>query len=131
MMKRGKDLREELLHKGTLYSFLGHIRGKVVDIDGCGVGGCKMWIRENGQSAYSDAFGNFSMINIRPGLYTIIIECEVFLLLSLPIFPLNPATIPAPFYHSFPETFGKIAPLQSARSINGHGVRKNTFLIFP
>jgi hypothetical protein len=113
MMKRGKDLREELLHKGTLYSFLGHIRGKVVDIDGCGVGGCKMWIRENGQSAYSDAFGNFSMINIRPGLYTIIIECEGFSPFVIADLPVEPGDNPG---HLF--TIHSLKPSGKLRHFN-------------
>jgi len=75
---------------GTLYASLGHIRGKIVDIDGHGIDGCKVWIRENGQSAYSDDSGNFAMINIKPTFYTIVVECEgfsPFVITDLPIEP--------------------------------------------
>jgi hypothetical protein len=55
---------------------MGHIRGKIIDINGKEIEGSKIWIRETGQSTYSDKYGNFILINIPPALYTVIIERE-------------------------------------------------------
>ena len=63
---------------------LGHIRGRVLDIDRKGVPWCRVWIRETGKSVYSDFAGNFVMINIIPAFYTIIVDCDGY---SPSVFP--------------------------------------------
>jgi|GEM_PF-1201153 hypothetical protein len=68
---------------------LGHIRGKVVDIDGRPIPECKIWIRETGKSTYSDEHGDFAMINIPPALYTVIVECEDYALCISPDLPVS------------------------------------------
>ena len=67
---------------------MGHMRGKIVDIDGRGISGCRIWIRETGQQACADAHGNFVMINILPALYTIVVECLGYSLSVSPDIPI-------------------------------------------
>ncbi len=55
---------------------LGHIRGKVTDIDGYGLKNARIWVRETGLSALSDDKGNFVIINNKPGIYNLIAECQ-------------------------------------------------------
>jgi len=68
---------------------MGHVRGKVVDIDGKGISGSRIWIRETGHCAYSDIYGNFVMINIVPALYTMVVECQGFSLCETPDLPIE------------------------------------------
>jgi hypothetical protein len=58
----------------TLNGAMGHIRGKVIDLNNNGLFRCKIWIRETGQHTYSDKIGNFILINIAPAIHTIIVE---------------------------------------------------------
>ena len=109
MVDRISKDRQFFPDAGTLYASLGHIRGKIVDIDGNGIGGCKVWIRENGQSAYSDASGNFAMINIKPTLYTIVVECEGFSPFVITDLPIEPGDNPG---HVF--TIHSLAPAYSS-----------------
>jgi hypothetical protein len=67
---------------------MGHIRGKVIDIDGIVIEGSKIWIRETGQSTYSDKYGNFVLINIQPALYTVVIEHDGYSLSVSPDLPI-------------------------------------------
>ncbi|HMD68439.1 MAG TPA: carboxypeptidase-like regulatory domain-containing protein [Chitinivibrionales bacterium] len=55
---------------------LGHIRGKVLDMDGSGIGHSRVWIRETGRCAYTDGNGNFVLINVPPAVYSLIAESE-------------------------------------------------------
>lgn len=73
---------------GELDHTMGHIRGKVIDIDGDAIEGSKIWIRETGQSTYSDRNGNFVLINIPPALYTVVIEHEGYSLSVMPDLPI-------------------------------------------
>ena len=57
---------------------LGHVRGKVFDMDDNGISHSRIWIRETGRSTYTDRQGNFVMINIVPAIYTLIAESEGF-----------------------------------------------------
>ena len=70
-----KQLKQEQV-VNQLDHTMGHIRGKIIDINGKEIEGSKIWIRETGQSTYSDRHGNFILINIPPALYTVIIERE-------------------------------------------------------
>ena len=83
---------------------LGHIRGKIVDIDGYAISGARVWLRETGQDAYADAEGNFIVINITPGLYTLIVECEGYSLCVSPDVPVEVGDNPGLRFvmHSFP-----------------------------
>jgi hypothetical protein len=67
---------------------MGHIRGKITDINGKEIEESKIWIRETGQSTYSDKYGNFVMINIPPALYTVVIEHEGYSLSVSPDLPI-------------------------------------------
>lgn len=67
---------------------MGHIRGKVIDINGKEIEGSKILIRETGQSVYSDKFGNFVLINVPPALYTVVVEHEDFSLSVTPDLPI-------------------------------------------
>jgi protocatechuate 3,4-dioxygenase beta subunit len=55
---------------------LGHIRGKVLDMDGDGIRHSCVWIRETGRCAYTDENGNFVLVNVSPGMYSLIAESE-------------------------------------------------------
>jgi Carboxypeptidase regulatory-like domain len=55
---------------------LGHIRGRVLDMDGIGIRHSRVWIRENGRFTYTDENGNFVLINVVPALYSLIAESE-------------------------------------------------------
>jgi Carboxypeptidase regulatory-like domain len=55
---------------------LGHLRGKVLDMDGIGVPHSRVWIRETGRCAYTDEKGNFVLINVPPAVYSLIAESE-------------------------------------------------------
>jgi hypothetical protein len=104
---------QESFHDETLYAALGHIRGRVADIDGCDIGGCKVWIRENGRSAYSDGSGNFTMINIKPALYTLVVECEGFSPFVIADLPIEPGDNPG---HVF--TIHSLVPVGKSRRLN-------------
>jgi hypothetical protein len=65
-----KDILNRLDHT------MGHIRGKIVDINGKAIEGSKILIRESGHRTFSDKQGNFIAINIPPALYTICVEHE-------------------------------------------------------
>ncbi len=55
---------------------LGHIRGRVVDMDGSAIGHSRVWIRETGRGTYSDDCGNFVIINVPPAMYSLVSECQ-------------------------------------------------------
>jgi len=57
---------------------MGHIRGKITDMNGKEIQGSRVFIRETGHTTYSDKYGNFVLINIPPALYTLAIEHEEF-----------------------------------------------------
>lgn len=75
-------------HVMSLDHTMGHIRGKVTDLNGKEIEGSKIWIRETGQSTYSDKYGNFVMVNIPPALYTLVIEREGYSLSVTPDLPI-------------------------------------------
>ncbi|MDD5674195.1 MAG: carboxypeptidase-like regulatory domain-containing protein [Chitinivibrionales bacterium] len=67
----------------------GHIRGKITDTDKNGIDASLILIREISESTFSDAQGNFVLINIPPAFYTLVIEHEEYAPLvinDLPIF---------------------------------------------
>jgi hypothetical protein len=57
---------------------LGHLRGRVTDMDGYGLGHSRIWIRETGRNTYTDSQGNYVLINVLPGVYSLIAEGEGF-----------------------------------------------------
>ena len=75
-MHIGNDMPDIRDYNTMLDSTLGHIRGRVTDMDGNGIANSRIWIRETGRSTYTDSFGNFIMINLVPALYSIIAESE-------------------------------------------------------
>jgi hypothetical protein len=60
----------------SLAHTLGHIRGRVIDMDDVGISGCVIFIQETNQVSATDKNGNFVMINIAPAVYTIAVECK-------------------------------------------------------
>ena len=56
----------------------GRLKGKVKDSTGLPLAGARVWIRENDSSTYSDDEGSFSIDNLRPADYSIVIEAEGF-----------------------------------------------------
>ena len=85
-MNKAQTSQERLA--GQLDHTMGHIRGKITDINGKEIEGSKIWIRETGQSTYSDKYGNFVLINIPPALYTVVIEHEGYSLSIMPDLPI-------------------------------------------
>lgn len=71
---------KDLVDEGTsgMDPQLGHVRGKVTDLDGYGLGRSMVWIRETGQCTYTDSEGNFTMTNIVPAQYMLIADCESY-----------------------------------------------------
>jgi hypothetical protein len=67
---------------------MGHIRGKIIDINGKEIEGSKILIRETGHTTCSDKYGNFVLINIPPALYTVVVEHEDFSLSVTPDLPI-------------------------------------------
>ena len=55
---------------------LGHVRGRVVDLDGRGILNGRVWIRETGRSTYTDESGNFVLVNVPPAVYSLVAESE-------------------------------------------------------
>jgi hypothetical protein len=55
---------------------LGHIRGRVTDMDGNGLGHSRIWVRETGRSTRTDSRGNFVLINVVPAIYSLVAESE-------------------------------------------------------
>jgi|GEM_PF-2848416 hypothetical protein len=54
----------------------GHVRGRVLDITGAGLQNSRVWIRETGRCTYTDASGNFVLINVPPAVYSLVAESE-------------------------------------------------------
>jgi len=73
----------------TLDGAMGHIRGKVIDINNNGLFRSKIWIRETGQHTYSDKNGNFILINIPPAIHTIVVEHKGCSLSTYPDLPIK------------------------------------------
>ena len=84
---------------------MGHIRGKITDINGKEIEGGRVFVRETGHTTYSDKYGNFVLINIPPSLYTLAIEHEEFSLSVTPDFPVllgdNPGHLFVLYYAAF------------------------------
>jgi hypothetical protein len=81
---------------------LGHVRGKVFDIDGCEIRRCKVWIRETGRGTNTDREGNFVIVNIVPALYTLIAESEGFSQSTLIDVPIESGDNPGRNFVMFP-----------------------------
>jgi hypothetical protein len=70
------DLRETAVKLSGMDPRLGHVRGTVMDMDGYGLGHSRIWVRETGRSTYTDAKGNFVLINVLPAVYSLVAESE-------------------------------------------------------
>jgi hypothetical protein len=81
---------------------LGHVRGKVFDMDGYGIQHSRVWIRETGRSTYTDREGNFVIVNIVPALYTLIAESEGFSQSTLIDVPVESGDNPGRNFVMFP-----------------------------
>ncbi len=67
---------DSLARKRGMDPRLGHVRGKVLDMDGGPIRHCRVWIRETGHCTYSDDCGDFVLINVVPAVYSLIAESE-------------------------------------------------------
>jgi hypothetical protein len=56
--------------------FLGHVRGRVMDMDGYGLMHSRIWVRETGRCTYTDSDGNYVLINVVPAIYSLVAESE-------------------------------------------------------
>jgi hypothetical protein len=81
---------------------LGHVRGKVLDMDGYGIRRGRVWIRETGRSTYTDRDGNFVIINVVPALYTLIAESEGYSQSTLIDVPVESGDNPGRNFVMFP-----------------------------
>jgi hypothetical protein len=81
---------------------LGHVRGRVTDMDGYGIRHSRVWIRETGRGTYTDRDGNFVIINIVPALYTLIAESEGFSQSTLIDVPVESGDNPGRNFVMFP-----------------------------
>ncbi len=81
---------------------LGHIRGKVLDMDGTGIGHSRVWIRETGRFAYTDGNGNFVIINVSPAVYSLIAESEGFSQSVLTDVPIEAGDNPGHLFVMYP-----------------------------
>jgi protocatechuate 3,4-dioxygenase beta subunit len=54
----------------------GHVRGRVVDMDGNGLGHSRIWVRETGLSTRTDEKGNYALVNVLPAIYSLVAESE-------------------------------------------------------
>jgi hypothetical protein len=70
------DIHEMTLKLSGMNPVLGHIRGRVTDIDGYGISHGRIWIRETGRCTYTDSRGNYVLINVPPAICTLIAESE-------------------------------------------------------
>ncbi|HAJ78195.1 MAG TPA: hypothetical protein DCO75_00355 [Fibrobacteres bacterium] len=107
---RNQPGKEQVLNQ--LDHTMGHIRGKIIDINGKTIEGSKILIRETGQSIYSDNQGNFVLINIPPALYTVAIEHEGYALSVMPDLPVligdNPGHIFVLCTSNIPEKLNRV-----------------------
>jgi hypothetical protein len=72
-------IHETLEHRDLIMKdTLSHVRGRVTDINGNGLRRSRVSIVENGRSAFTDPNGNFELIDISPGMYTLIAESEEY-----------------------------------------------------
>lgn len=70
------DAREMVTTLSGMSPALGHIRGRVTDMDGYGLGQSRIWVRETGRCTYTDSKGNFVLINVVPAVYSLVAESE-------------------------------------------------------
>jgi hypothetical protein len=98
---------------------MGHVRGRVRDIDGYGLGHSRIWVRETGQNTLSDAKGNFVLINMLPGVYSLIAESEGYCRSTLIDVTVESGDNPGHNFVMFPAYNGRrIAPGPGALAFN-------------
>jgi hypothetical protein len=111
---------------------LGHVRGKVLDMDGNGVRHSRVWIRETGRSIYTDRNGNFVIINVVPALYTLIAESEGFAQSVMPDMPVISGDNPGFLFVMYPNynrhyNRSRVGSRRGALTFhNGHGWEKSS-----
>jgi hypothetical protein len=105
-------LEYELIRNGTIISSrlnpaLGHVRGRVTDIHGNGLKRSTVWIGENGISTCVDEDGNFVLINILPGKYTLVAESEEYPRTMLTNVPIEPGDNPGRLFVMYSRNSGQ------------------------
>jgi|GEM_PF-1893972 hypothetical protein len=83
------ELQKTAEKRSVMDPRLGHVRGRVTDMDGHGLGHSRIWVRETGQNTLSDAQGSFVLINVLPAVYSLIAESEGYsqaTLIDVPVF---------------------------------------------
>jgi hypothetical protein len=82
---------------------LGHVRGKVLDMDGAGLRHSRVWIRETGLSTYTDEKGNFVLINVTPSICSLIAESEGYSRSVLTDIPVESGDNPGHIFVMYPQ----------------------------
>jgi len=114
------DNVENMISTSGLNAILGHVRGRVTDMNGFGIKHCRVWIRETGRSTYTDANGSFVLINIVPAIYTFIAECEEY-----------PQSVLTDISIEGGDNPGHLFLMYSRNNPNGSGGRFSLSQIFP
>lgn len=93
---------------------MGHVRGRVTDMDGYGLEHSRICVRETGQSTYTDAKGNFVLINVLPAVYSLMAESEGYSQSALSHVPIESGDNPDRNFVMFPA-------YKRRRIFQGHG----------
>ena len=91
------------LAAGLLNPMLGHVRGKVLDMDGAGLRHSRVWIRETGLCTYTDEMGNFVLINVVPSICSLIAESEGYCRSVLTDVPVESGDNPGHVFVMYPQ----------------------------
>ena len=70
------EMQETAEKRSGMDPRFGHVRGRVMDMDGNGLGHSRIWVRETGMSTRTDSYGNFVLINVLPAIYSLVAESE-------------------------------------------------------
>ena len=81
---------------------LGHVRGRVTDVAGYGLGHSRIWVRETGQNTYTDPEGNYVLINVLPAIYSLVAESEGYSPSTIIDVPVESGDNPANNFVMFP-----------------------------
>jgi Carboxypeptidase regulatory-like domain len=96
------DVRETAEKLSGMSPRLGHVRGKVTDMDGNGLGHSRIWVRETGRSTRTDSHGNFILINVVPAIYSLVAESEGYTQATLIDVPIESGDNPGHNFVMFP-----------------------------
>jgi Carboxypeptidase regulatory-like domain len=96
------DAQETVVRLSGMDARLGHVRGRVTDMDGYGLGHSRIWVRETGRSTYTDSKGNFVLINVLPAIYSLVAESEGYSASTMVDVPVESGDNPGHNFVMFP-----------------------------